>query len=398
MEIKYGLISCDDHLAADIDTFTSRMSKEKWGDRIPELRPTQDPKHMAVDWGEPDTWRWFINNEPVAPRGVANCPTAMQTPQWGEAGERRKYFPQRWSDVPAMVYDPIERAKSMDRDGIDAAVLFVNDPMQGGTCFNGSDAEFETAVVSTYNDYAASWHAASDRLLPLTMLPYLGGIENTVNEVQRSYKNGLRFGLEMLANPAGNHPSLKHFNDPYWNPLWDACQELEVPIHWHAGGGLRYGIPQWNGYTRNEAQAYGPSASFSIQAQFLPNVFFSGVLDAYPRLNWVCAETGLGWVNYILEGCDHGWERRHLWTEGMITRPSELFKRQMAVDFWYEEAGVELRHKIGMDNIMWEADFPHSTATYPESWKFVDRTLAGVPQDERNKMLYGNAVKLYKLD
>ena len=70
----------------------------------------------------------------------------------------------------------------------------------------------------------------------------------------------------------------------------------------------------------------------------------------------------------------------------------------MAVDFWYEEAGVELRHKIGLDNIMWEADFPHSTATYPESWKFVDRTLAGVPQDERNKMLYGNAVKLYKLD
>ena len=92
MEIKYGLISCDDHLAADKDTFTSRMSKEKWGDRIPELRPTQDPKHMAVDWGEPDTWRWFINNEPVAPRGVANCPTAMQTPQWGEAGARRKYF------------------------------------------------------------------------------------------------------------------------------------------------------------------------------------------------------------------------------------------------------------------------------------------------------------------
>ena len=153
----------------------------------------------------------------------------------------------------------------------------------------------------------------------------------------------------------------------------------------------------WKGYTQNEGQAYGPSGGFSIQAQFLPNVMFSGVLDAYPRLNWICAETGLGWVNYILEGCDHEWERRHLWTEGMTTRPSELFRRQMAATFWYEEAGVELRHKIGLENIMWEADFPHSTATYPESWKFVDRTLAGVPQDERNMMLYGNAVRNYKL-
>jgi len=69
----------------------------------------------------------------------------------------------------------------------------------------------------------------------------------------------------------------------------------------------------------------------------------------------------------------------------------------MAATFWYEEAGVELRHQIGLENIMWEADFPHSTATYPESWKFVDRTLAGVPQNERNMMLYENAVRNYKL-
>ena len=141
----------------------------------------------------------------------------------------------------------------------------------------------------------------------------------------------------------------------------------------------------------------GPTASFSILAQVIPNVMFSGVLEQYPTLKWVCAETGLGWVNYVLEGCDHEWERRHLWTAGMPSRPSELFHRQIFVDFWYEEAGVELRHKIGMKNIMWESDFPHSTSTWPESWKFVNRTLAGVPQEEKDQLLYKNAMELYKL-
>mgnify|MGYP000261670134 CR=1 FL=1 len=66
----------------------------------------------------------------------------------------------------------------------------------------------------------AEWHAASDRLLPLVMIPYLGGIETTVAEVERSYKNGLKTGIMMLSEPSHNNKALKHFNDPYWNPLW----------------------------------------------------------------------------------------------------------------------------------------------------------------------------------
>ena len=156
-------------------------------------------------------------------------------------------------------------------------------------------------------------------------------------------------------------------------------------------------MPRWSGYTRNELQAMGPSASFVSQAQFIPNLIFSGVLERYPRLNWVCAETGLGWVNYILEACDHEWEKRHLWTEGITTRPSEQFQRQVYVDFWYEQAGIEHRHRIGLDNIMWESDYPHSTSSFPESWEFVERTMQGVPKDEQEQLLYRNAMRLYHL-
>ena len=396
MEIKHGLISCDSHAQMDKENWTKRMSKAKWGDRIPHLIETTDKAYIIEEivarrpdavQGRPAE-RWLVNGQVVGDRGPANCPTVMGDPM-------RKYYPQRWEEVPPKVYDPVERLKALDEDGVDAEVLFPNDPVQGGTFFQG-DAEFELACIQAYNDGLAEWRETSDRFIPLTLLPYLSDIETVVGEVERSVRKGHR-GIVMLAEPSQSMKGLKHFNDPYWDPLWATCQDLEVPIHWHAGGGIRLGMPRWDGYTRWETQAMGVASGFATQAQYLPSVIFSGVLDRYPRLQWVCAETGLGWINYILEGCDHEWERRHLWTEGVLTSPSELFQRQLYVDFWYEEAGIQMRHAIGLDRIMWESDYPHSTSTFPESWKFVERTLKGVPKEEREQLLYGNAVQLYKL-
>jgi uncharacterized protein len=275
-------------------------------------------------------------------------------------------------------------------------VLFPNDPVQSATFFQG-DAEFELACVQAYNDGLAEWRQLSDRYIPLAILPYLSGVEAAAKEAERAMKKGHR-GVVMLAEPSRTRPGLTHFNDTWWDPLWSTLQDLEVPVHWHSGAGLRITIPRWKGYTANQGQAMGPAGSFSTQAQFIPNLIFSGVLDRFPRLKWVCAETGVGWVNYVLEACDHEWERRHLWTQGFVTRPSELFRRQIYVDFWYETAGIELRHLVGIDNIMWESDFPHSTSTFPESREFVERTLKGVPQNERDQLLYGNALRLYGLN
>ena len=387
MEIKYGLISCDSHAQPDKDAFTSRMSQAKWGDAIPHLMETTDKAHMAVAIDRP-VQRWVVNGQVVGNRGVVNCPTVMNDPM-------RKYFPQYWDEVPSYVYNPVDRLGALDKDGVDAEILFPNDPVQSGCFFQGS-AEFELDCVRAYNDTLAEWREVSERYVPLAVIPYMSGIDVTVAEVQRAVHKGHR-GIVMLAEPSQNLEGLKHFNDPYWDPLWAACQDLDVPIHWHASGGLRLSMPRWSGYTRNQEQAVGPSGGFSVQAQFIPNLIFSGVLDRYPRLKWVCAETGLGWVNYILDGCDHEWQRRHLWTEGILTRPSELFRRQIYVDFWYEEAGIRQRHHIGIENIMWESDYPHSTSTYPESWEFVKRTLAGVPEEEQKLLRYGNAMRVYHL-
>ena len=112
MEIKYGLISSDSHGQLGKDAYTSRMSGSKWGDRIPHVVEVREEKFAhAVE-------RWVVHGE-IQGGNVCNCPTAMAD---------RKYYPQRWEEVPLEVYDPAHRLKALDRDRVDAEVLFPNGP------------------------------------------------------------------------------------------------------------------------------------------------------------------------------------------------------------------------------------------------------------------------------
>jgi len=383
MEIKYGLISADSHVVLDRDTWTSRMSVDKWGDRIPQVVETTDRGKLV------DAWRVDGKLFGVG-RGVANCPAAMEDPA-------AHYYPVRWDEVPRRAFDPLERLEALDYDGVDAEVLFANDPARSAF-YQFGDAAFELACVRAYNDALAAWRQASDRYVPLAVIPYLSDVSVTVAEVQRAAQFGHR-GIEIQAEPSAAVRGLPHFNDPHWYPLWDACQELELPIHLHESGGLAQAMnfPKWDGYDWPSFHTTMTVPTCSFPAQFFPNLIFSGIADRFPRLKWVSAETGIGWVPYVLEGCDYEWERRHLWTEGVRTRPSDVFQRQIYVNFFFELANVPLRHRIGIDNIMWESDYPHTASNFPHSRQYVERALATVPDDERKKMLYENAQRVYKL-
>ena len=307
----------------------------------------------------------------------------------------RNVYPQRWQQVPAKAYVPIERLKALDSDGIDAEVLFPNDP---SSFHQYGDAEFELACVQAYNDSLTEWSRASERFISLAMVPLLGGIDRIVAEVKRADVSGHR-GIVMFALPSLMVPALPHISDPFWYPLWAVCQEVQMPIHFHASAGLarKLTFPEWDGYTPNQQHAAFTIPTAAWPAQIIPSLIFSGIAYKFPELKFVFAETGIGAVSCAKSACDHEWERRRLWRHGLDQRPSEMIRRQVYVNFWYERAGIELRHEVGLDNIMWESDYPHIASTYPDSWKYVERSLHGVPEHERKKMLYWNAQALYRL-
>jgi predicted TIM-barrel fold metal-dependent hydrolase len=220
--------------------------------------------------------------------------------------------------------------------------------------------------------------------------------KNVAREIERAVLNGHR-GV----NVTGKMPKgLPHLAAPHWYPLWNICQQLNVPIHFHGSAGLSAGASakKWSGYTPRQAHSASTSTSSVTPAQIVPQLIFSGVMEQFPRLKCVFAEAGIGGLNYVLAACDHEWECRHLWTEGITTRPSETVRRQMYVNFWFEAEGIKLRHDIGIDNIMWEADFPHVASYYPHSWESIEHVLQGVAPDDRRKLLYENALRVYQIE
>jgi predicted TIM-barrel fold metal-dependent hydrolase len=377
MEIKHKLISADSHAAFDPETYTSRMSAGKWGEKIPRVVEVEDNGQRVH--------RWSIYGK-VHNGNVCNCPAVM--------GEPFPTYPKRWEEVPKTAYEPLARLKALDADGVDAEVLFPNPP--GGTFFENKDAEFELDAVRAYNDALGEWTRASDRYLPLAILPYLSEPKTIAREIEHAASVGHR-GINCL----GEAPKrLPHLTDPYWYPVWTICQELDIPVHIHGSAGLRAGssVRKWSGYSPRQAHSAQTATSAVTPAQVIPQLIFSGLTERFPRLKFVFAEAGIGGLNFVRAACDHEWESRRLWTAGLATRPSDTVRRQMYVNFWFEAEGIKLRHDIGIDNIMWESDFPHVASYYPRSWQEIERVLEGVPADDRRKVLYENALRVYRID
>jgi uncharacterized protein len=375
MDIRFGLVSCDSHANLHRDAFVERMSAAVWGDRIPRVREVEQDGQLVE--------RWVVDGKPVSRRGVANCAAVMDDPL-------RRTYPQRWSEVPEKVYDPARRLEALDADRVDGEVLFFNDPVDSASLPFQSDPEFELACVRAYNDALADWRQVSDRYIPLALIPYRSGIEATVAEVRRAAGLG-HLGVVMVAEPSMSRPGLPHFNDGYWDPLWAACQDLGLPLNWHAHAGIRLLPERWQ-----SNQALRRTAAFSVQPQFVANFVLSGVADRFPGLKLICAETGIGWLQHVTSACDHLWERYRLWTEGVLTRPSEVVRRQVYANFWYEKAGIAGRGSLA-GHLMWASDYPHGTSTYPDSWRLVDAVLGDLDPASRADLLYRNTLAVYNL-
>ena len=375
MELKYGFISCDDHVQEHPEVWTERMSKAKWGDRIPHIE--------RADGKE----RWVVDGKPVDISGVAIAAGAMAD---------RALDPQRWDDVPAVAYKASERLTAMDVDGVDYSVLYPAVAGRAGETFGRlEDAALELACVQAYNDWLIEeWASASPRFIPQCIVP-LAPIDATVSEIKRAVAKGHR-GVVMPSVPMMVR-EVPHINEPAYDPVWATCQELDVPVCFHSGASRGIEFPPYPGFSPGINSAMEaitrPVSSVLVVANFL----FSRILTRFPRLKVVFSETSLAWGAYELELADHQFERQRLHTEGYELLPSQLFKRQCYLVGWFDKTGPKTRSHIGLNNMLWSTNFPQATSTWPESKETIARCFSGIPENERRQVLVDNAARLYKL-
>ena len=385
MKIKYGLISCDSHAQLHKDTWTSRMSKAKFGDKIPQLRETTDKEHMIRASDKP-VERWFVNGKVVGERGTVNCPTVMGDPM-------RKTFPQRWDEVPPIVYDPVERLKALDDDGVDGEVLFPNDPVQSGTFFQG-DAEFELALRAGLQRRARrvargerSLRAARDHSVPERHRS--GGEGNAARreEGPSRHRDARRaehdaYGTQALqrhvvGSAVGDVPGSRRAD-----PL--ACGRRHRDLRCRAG---RVSRPTRDRRWARRAGSPPRRSSSPISSSRACSI-------ASRSLRWVCAETGIGWVNYMLEMCDHEWERRHLWTRGH----RDAAERALQAPDLRRTSGTSAPASSCATRSAWTTSCGNRISRIrrppiPSRGSSSIACLKGVPQAERDQLCYGNALR-----
>jgi len=376
MAFEYKRIDVDSHCQEKPDTWTSRMSKAKWGDRIPQIVEKEGRE------------TWMCEGKVMMNGWLALCHGVIPD---------RKSLPTHWRDVPSMIYTADGRMRAMDRDGVSAQVLFPNTAGVGGEGFMMKmDPELQKDCVRAYNDYLAEefYDVAPHRFITLAELP-LSSVEAAVAELKHAANRGHR-GFLMIG--ATEQYRLPAFADRYWDPLWGTAQDLDIPAHFHnVAGAKRLTLGSEPGASDMKMLAIGSANSFALSSQIFANLLLSGVLERFPKLTFVGAESGIGWVPFVLEACDYEWERNQLYKNGLKRKPSDVFRQQCYVDFWYEQAGIKLRDFIGVDRILWETDFPHPTSIWPAADKWLKWSFEGVPEEDQHKILVENPKRVYKL-
>lgn len=376
MELKHGVVSADDHVQEHPEVWTSRMSRAKWGDRIPHLAHMNDGSE-----------EWMIEGRRIPLHGVALANAAM---------DDRAQGAKRWNEVPRAVFSPAERLKAMDTDGIDYSVLYPSVSGFAGQNFgNVVDPDLEIACVQAYNDWLIEeWAGVSPRFVPQCIVP-IWPMDWTVAEIKRAVKKGHK-GVIYPASPMELR-RVPHINDPAYDPLWTTCQDLGVPVCFHAGGSAKIQMSAGAAFKPAVAAAFSDVVRSVSSIAVVANFLLGRVLDRFPELKVVFAESSIGWGAYELQYADYQSAADGLPAEGYTLKPSELFQRQCYFTCWYDRMSFRARRHLGTGNILWSSHFPLASSTWPDTRRHLESALADVPEDERRQIQWENAAKLYRL-
>jgi uncharacterized protein len=377
--MEYRIISADDHL--DL----AWLPKDLWQKRVPPQWRERAPGVVET----PDGPYWVCGSDRWDPWG--GRPGAA-----GAMGGRRLAL-ERGGVLEHAVLRPSTtalRLADMDRDGIDATVMYgpivpllIKDPELRRVCYRA------------YNEWLAEFCAtAPARLVGAGLIP-IDEPKAAADEVHHLTQLGLRTGMLLAARV-----DLPLW-DLAWEPLWQAAAATGIPIGFHLGGGLRTVVPSGPAAADPGNMGVRVSCATLQMDEPLAGVIFSGALERHPNLKIVLAETGIGWLPYMLERMDDTYRKfldaEEYWRAHgglpLTMSPSAYFRRQVWATFQADQAGLRLLDVLGDERVMWASDYPHADSTWPESQAVIERNFTGVAARARRRILCDNARELYKL-
>src|SRR5580704_4597625 len=334
--MQYRRISADCHLDLPWlppDLFTSQAPRDL-KDRMPFVEETPNGRYwktkaginMGLHGGVGSVGAVFVPGQNYRVDKMAE--TGLY-----EAGKAGEYRPG----------DPHLRIKEMEKDGVDAEIIF------GilGVASRVEDPIAANEMLRIYNDWLRDFCSHyPDRQIGLACLPY-GDIEAAAKEVYRVAKLGLR-GLELSCSW-----DMEPMWHPCWEPLWKADNEVRLPLHFHTFPAMPLKVfEDQTGKTRRAAFFTVVSGFQMNLVNILAALMGAAVLERYPDLRIGFGESGIGWIPYALDRMDFEWEDRFR-DIGLKMKPSDYWRRQCKATFQFDRIGTKLIDDMGVESIMW---------------------------------------------
>ena len=392
------IFDADTHVTEPPDVWTSRVAS-KWGDMIPHVR-YEDAK-ASEDGGVSALFSpgaeeaWFIGEEKILGAAIS-----------AQAGwkEPPPSHPLKLSEALPASYDAGERLKYMDEMGIAAQVLFPNVAGLGSQIFlKLKEPELMLECARAYNDFLIDWVAPDPkRFVPMCCTTFWD-VETAPAEIERAAKIGHK-GLVFTGTPQSH--GLPLLADRHWDPVWAAAQACNMPICFHVGSGdfdemidpeyiKAFGLKTYLGRICTRL--------FLENGNQLTDLLLSGILPRFPELKFISVESGIGWIPFVLESVDYHFQAGDAASEcpEFEMLPSEYFHRQVYGCYWFERTAPKyLLDAIGVNNILFETDFPHSVCLYGREAidGNIEAGLGDQPESVQRRILHDNAAELFGVD
>jgi hypothetical protein len=369
------LISVDDHLVEPPDMFTGRL---------PARFQDQAPRVVGNANGR---YNWAFGGS-----SSASLTTAATV---GRPLRERDAEPGSFDEVRPGTYNVHERVKDMNVAGVLASLNFPSFPRFCGQLFSDvakTEPDLALAVLRAYNDWhIGEWAAAyPDRFIPCAIGP-LWDAELMAAELRRVSALGVH-AMSFSMNPY--QLGLPSLHDPSWDPMWAACDELDIVVCLHIGSNsmMVQTSPDAPAIVRATCSAINiyPTAA---------DLVWSRVLKEFPNITFALSEGGIGWIPYFLERVDFEYEHQIAWHDEhpfLGELPSTRFKERIVTCFVEDVVGVENLHHLNLDNVTWECDYPHPDSSWPLAAESAAKSLASI-QDRSiiDKLTHRNAMRIF---
>src|SRR5437667_11004708 len=367
------ILSSDSHVFEPPDLWTTRIDAA-FRDRAPRMQRTDGADQLVVE-----------ADQVISGIGlISNAGARFEAPETMSGRERVE-------DGPRGGYDPVQHLRDMEVDGVAGEVLY---PSQGLFYFRVADTALMSAIFRAYNDWLAEFcKTDASRLKGIAMIN-LDDVQDGIRELERAARQGLA-GAMITEYPLEH----RRYDQPGSEPFWAAAQALGMPLSLHTATRRQGKIRGAGDKTLRDASSRATKAFYP--ALSMCDLIFSGVFERYPRLTLAIVEFELSWAPHVLSAMDYTYRERHeeafyRFKDGMT--PSDFFRRNVVLSFQEDALGIRLRDAIGVDNLMWGSDYPHSESTFPQSRKILAAILAGVPDDEQAKIAGATAARVYRFD